>query len=98
MKYPRECCSGFWLYDGLIKYGVKIEALNYDYWYELEKNDGNDVSDEDPILNNDNETFMIVWMDENMTNVTSHSYAGAVNLEESKRIATEISGSTITWI
>ena len=37
MKYPRECCSDFWLYDGLIKYGVKIEALDYDYWYGLEK-------------------------------------------------------------
>ena len=98
MKYPRECCSGFWLYDGLIKYGVKIEALDYDYWYELEKSDGSDVSKDKPVLNSDGETFMIVWMDENMTNVISHSYAGAVNLRESKRIATEISGSTITWI
>ena len=98
MQYPRECCSGFWLYDGLIKYGVKIEALDYDYWYELEKSDGNNVSDEKPILNSDGETFMIVWMDENMSKKISDSYAGAVSLEEAKEIALKISGSTITWV
>jgi hypothetical protein len=98
MQYPRECCSGFWLYDGLIKYGVKIEALNYDYWYELEKSDGSDVSDEAPILNIDCETFMIVWMDENMTKKISYSYAGAVTLVEAKEISLKIAGSTITWI
>jgi uncharacterized membrane protein YkoI len=98
MQYSRECCFGFWLYDGLIKYGVKIEALNYDYWYELEKSDGSDVLDEDPVLNSDGETFMIVWMNVNMSKKISDSYAGAVSLEEAKKIALEISGSTITWI
>ena len=88
----------FWLYDGLIKYGVKIEALNYDYWYELEKSDDSDVSNEDPVFNSDGETFMILWMDENMSKKISDSYAGAVSLEEAKQIALKISGSTITWI
>jgi uncharacterized membrane protein YkoI len=98
MEYPIECCSGFWLYNGLIKYGVKIEALNYDYWYELEKSDGSDVSNEAPVLNSDGETFMILWMDENMSKKISDSYAGAVSLEEAKKIASEKIGSTITWI
>ena len=98
MQYPRECCFGFWLYDGLIKYGVKIEALNYDYWYELEKSDGSDVSDEYPVLNSDGETFMIVWMDESMTKKISYSYAGAVSLEEAKDVALKITSSVITWI
>ena len=88
----------FWLYDGLIKYEVKIEALNYDYWYELEKSDDSDVSNEDPVFNSDGETFMILWMDENMSKKISDSYAGAVSLEEAKQIALKISGSTITWI
>ena len=98
MKYPRECCSGFWLYDGLIKYRVKIEALDYDYWYELEKGDGIDMSYENPILNSDGETFMIIWMDENMTKQINFSYAGAVTLKEAKEIALKRTGSEITWI
>ena len=41
---------------------------------------------------------MIVWMDEKMTKKVSYSYAGAVSLEEAKRIALKITDSVITWI
>ena len=32
--------TGFWLYDGDVKTPVDIVALDYDWWYELAKADG----------------------------------------------------------
>ncbi len=98
MIYPKEYCKGFWFYDRLVKKGVKIEALNYDYWFELEKEEGFDNAEDKPALNSDGETFMIVWMDENFTNQTSFTYLGDISISDAKRKANEIANFEIIWI
>ncbi len=64
MEYKRrEVKRGYWYYDEILKKGVAIIAINYDYWYEIDKADGFDVTDQHPVLNENGESFLIEWYD-----------------------------------
>ncbi|MFB8003917.1 hypothetical protein [Nocardia sp. NPDC056000] len=42
--------TGSWLYDNLIATPVFVVRLDYDFWYELGKEDGTLDADEEPLL------------------------------------------------
>jgi len=56
---------GYWFYAGTLRKTVMIHRLNYDVYYELEKDDGIDVSDETPRLNEDSYSYLVIWPEEN---------------------------------
>lgn len=93
----REVAKGFWLYDWLIRKGVVIKSINYDYWYELEKSDGIGVSNELPDLNEMGEMYMIEWADSEYKNRKSFT-VGTLGLNSTK-ITTDASvGQAIEWL
>ncbi|TGE04925.1 hypothetical protein [Hymenobacter fodinae] len=55
----REVLKGYWFYDAVLRKGVIIKSINYDYWYELEKSDGLDMTDQEPELNEAGEMYII---------------------------------------
>lgn len=52
---------GTWLYAGQVRKTVIIQCLNYDVYFELEKDDGFDMSDEIPRLNESGYSYLIAW-------------------------------------
>ncbi|MBT28721.1 MAG: hypothetical protein CMO01_03590 [Thalassobius sp.] len=58
----RTVKTGHWLYNGELRKGIILKAINYDYWYEIEKEDGLDMDDDKPILNEEGEMYMIDWV------------------------------------
>jgi hypothetical protein len=93
----REVFKGFWMYDGLIRKGVIIKAINYDYWYELEEADGFDMTDETPVLNENGETYLIEWTDQAFKKLESHT-VGTLSLESTVIQAEHIVKQAIEWI
>lgn len=80
-QQQREIRRGRWLYNGQLLKGVRILAINYDYWYEVEEADGLDMSDEEPALNEQGEMYMIEWMNASFTQRESFS-VGRLDLAE----------------
>ncbi len=98
MEYKRrEVKRGYWYYDEILKKGVAIIAINYDYWYEIDKADGFDVTDQHPVLNENGESFMIGWYDAEFKTIESYHDAG-INLEDAIAKAEMILGQKIEWI
>lgn len=95
--YQKDVKCGHWYYDNTIKKGVSIVAINYDYWYELEKSDGLNMGDERPNLNDNGEMYMIHWFDADFNNRESFSVAG-LTLEEAIKRAEVITAQKIEWI
>jgi hypothetical protein len=96
-QQQREVQRGRWLYDGRILKGVRILAINYDYWYELEESDGVDMSDEEPELNEQGEMYMIEWTDVTFTKMESFS-VGRLELAETLELAQSVIKQPIEWL
>jgi len=96
-QQQREVQRGSWLYDGRILKGVRILAINYDYWYDLEESDGFDMSDEEPELNEQGEMYMIEWMDGTFTKMESFS-VGRLELAETLELAQSVIKQPIEWL
>jgi hypothetical protein len=89
--------KGRWKYDDLIDKGVIIVAINYDYWYELEKADGFDMTDEKPELNEMGEMYMIEWTDKDFEKQESFS-VGTLELASTIEQAEIVVNRKIEWI
>jgi hypothetical protein len=50
---------GQWLYDGTAPTTVRIVRLDYDFWYEIGKADGDLEPDEAPQLNDDGYLYYV---------------------------------------
>lgn len=95
-QQAHEVKRGLWLYDGRVRKGVVIQAINYDYWYELEKADGLDIGDESPALNAQGEMYIIRWMDASFRHHESFS-VGGLELAETIALAESIVQQPIEW-
>jgi hypothetical protein len=93
----REIQRGNWLYDGRILKGVRIVAINYDYWYDVEESDGFDMSEEEPELNEQGEMYMIEWTNVSFTKKESFS-VGLLDLSETLELAQSIVKQPIDWL
>ena len=58
----RLIIRGQWLYDNLIPKPVRIFALNYDFYYDLDE--GYLEERQHPLLNDQGEQYVVVWHDE----------------------------------
>ena len=96
-QQQREVQRGKWLYDGQILKGVRIVAINYDYWYDLEESDGFDMSEEEPELNEQGEMYMIEWLNVSFTKQESFS-VGLLDLSETIELAQSIVKQPIEWL
>jgi hypothetical protein len=94
---PREIRRGRWLYAGKIAKGVLIQAIPYDYWYELEKSDGLDMSGEVPELNEQGEMYMIAWMNAQFTQQESFT-VGRLAVTATMELASAIIQQPIDWL
>ena len=93
-----EVKRGYWLYDGLIRKTVLISCLNYDIYFELEKDDGLDMSDESPDLNDKGESYLIRWPSKGF-NIGSGSFSiGGLTLEVAIAEAERIVQQSINWV
>ena len=63
-RYHREVKRGYWYYDGLVKKGVTVAAINYDYWLEKKEADGLDVIGKAPALNDQGEMYLLTWYED----------------------------------
>ena len=61
--YARRVLRGMWLYDQAVWRPVQLFAINYDYWYEITKADGDLEEGEQPKFNESGEQYMIAWTD-----------------------------------
>jgi hypothetical protein len=96
-QQQKEIQRGKWLYDGRILKGVRILAINYDYWYDVEESDGFDMSAEEPELNDQGEMYMIEWMNASFTKMESFS-VGLLDLVETRELAQFIVKQSIYWL
>lgn len=96
-QQQKEIQRGKWLYDGRILKGVRILAINYDYWYDVEESDGFDMSAEEPELNEQGEMYMIEWMNASFTKMESFS-VGLLDLVKTQELAQSIVKQSINWM
>lgn len=87
---------GKWLYDNSVYQPVQIFVIDYDYYYELAKADGQLESGEEPELNEKGEMYLIKWGGSS----DFHSYGtveyGGFTLEEAKsKVDEKVSG--VLW-
>jgi hypothetical protein len=93
--YQKEVKRGHWFYDKLICKGVVISVINYDVWFEMDKEFNE--SDEKPNLNENGEMYMIEWFDAFFTKRESW-VAGELHLEETTQQAENIVQQKIKWL
>lgn len=96
-----EVKRGYWFYAGTVRKTVMIFRLNYDFYYELEKSDGFDISDELPELNAEGCTYLLRWPIEGFS-VQSGSFSvlhgsQALSLEGAIERAEQIVRQPIEW-
>ena len=85
------------MYDGDIKKGVIIKAINYNFWFETEKDDGFDMECEEPNLNENGEMYMINWTDHSFKEIVSFT-VGYLDLESTISLAEFIINQKINWV
>jgi hypothetical protein len=96
-QQQRAIKRGRWRYAGEIPKGVIIHAINYDYWYELEKSDGLDMTGEVPELNEQGEMYLIAWMNSAFTKQESFT-VGLLTLTATMDLASSIVQQPIEWL
>lgn len=77
---------GQWLYDNSVHKTVQIFSIDYDYYFEIAKADGQLETAEQPILNEHGETYMIKWDDNADFNSFGPRENGGLTLHEAKHI------------
>lgn len=88
----REVMKGYWYYDSILKKGVVIKAINYNY--ELDEWDESDLCDQALVLNDKGESFIIYWYDAEFK-VSETDTSGGISLEEAIQKAEKIVGQKI---
>ena len=93
-----EVKKGTWLYDNQKPMVVRIFCLNYDYFYDLSEADGLLSENEQPVLNDKGEMYMIKWgnggfYDQDLATVDD----GGLDLKTAIKRAEEKIESGIIW-
>lgn len=74
-----------------------IFCINYDVYYELEKDEGFDISDDTPNLNEKGESYLIRWPTKGFKASLSTFSLGGLSLEEAISEAERIVQQKIDW-
>ena len=88
--------TGSWLYAGTSEKPVYVIKQNYDYWFEMEKADGELEAGEKPELNDDGQIYYVRF--NTLGNKPwSVAYRGCKSLDEAKTFASEKANGPIKW-
>jgi hypothetical protein len=88
--------EGSWLYDGICEKPVYIIEQNYDYWFEMEKADGEIESGEEPELNEDGLIYYVRFAPLG-GRPWGVQYGGHKTIDEAKAYAVEKAAGPIKW-
>lgn len=82
----RLIIRGEWLYGNIKPMPVRVFAINYDYYYELDELQDDETIK--PKLNKQGEQYAVVWHDEPF--FSAHDFPGGsfINLQAAKAYAT----------
>jgi hypothetical protein len=87
---------GKWLYDNCVYQPVQIFVLDYDYYHEIAKADGQLEPGDEPYLNEKGEMYMIKWDDNPDFQAFGPIDSGGLTLEEAKnKVEEQVSG--VVW-
>lgn len=89
--------KGHWFYDGTIKKGIIIKAVNYDFWYETEKDEGLDMEGEEPNLNENGEMYIINWTNADFSKSESFT-VGKLDFNSTVEVAELAINQKIKWL
>lgn len=102
--YARLIVKGQWLYDNIAPMPVQIFALNYDYFFEMLKEEGHFENSQEPyldytepLLNKQGEQYVIAWYSEKYFSFAASFSTGGLTLDEAKVCAEDIVKQKITW-
>jgi len=84
----RLIIKGTWLYDGTKQMFVEIFALNYDYYFDLDR--GYNDEGQQPELNSRGEQYVVIWSDESFFSASGFPSNGFMSVQEAKKYAEEI--------
>ncbi|WP_157886931.1 hypothetical protein [Hymenobacter sp. PAMC 26628] len=93
-----EVKRGFWLYDGVLRKTVMIFRINYDVYYEIEKDEGLDMSDDTPDLNEQGESYLIRWPRQDFAENSGSFTVGGLTLNSAIEIVERTVSQKIDWI
>ena len=86
----RLVLKGQWLYDGITPMTVQVFAINYDYYYEMDKQEGCLEEGQEPELNQDGEMYMVIWHDDKYFSFAGSTDFGGLTLDEAKASAERV--------
>ena len=86
----RLILRGKWLYDNTSRMSVQIFAINYDYFYEMDKQDGFLKQGQKQELNQDGEIYVVVWHENNYFSFSGSVDFGGLTLEDAKKSAERV--------
>jgi hypothetical protein len=87
-RVARLIISGEWLYDGIVPKPVRIFALNYDYYFQLDE--GYHDDGEKPELNSEGEQYVVVWHNEPFFSASDFPSNGFMNVTDAKSYAASV--------
>lgn len=84
----RLIMCGEWLYDNVVPKPVRIFALNYDFYFDLD--DGYNDEGQQPELNNNGEQYVAVWHNEPFFSASDFPSNGFMTVAEAKKYAESV--------
>ena len=84
----RLILKGQWLYDGLVPKSVRIFALNYDFYFDLDE--GYKDEGQQPELNSQGEQYVVVWHNEPFFSASDFPSNGVMTVAEAKKYAESV--------
>ncbi len=81
---------GQWLYDNIAPMPVQIFAINYDYYYEMHKQEGCLEDGQEPELNEDGEMYIVAWHNEKFFSFAGSTDYGSLTIDEAKASAERV--------
>ena len=96
MRKQEQVLRGKWLYDNSVYKPVQVFVIDYDYYYEIAKADGQLETGEEPVLNEAGEMYMIKWNDDPDFLSFGPIENGGLSLEEAKeKVESKVFG--VVW-
>ena len=94
--FQRVVLTGKWLYGGASEKPVYVIEQNYDYWFEMEKSDGQLEANQKPELSDDGLIYYVRFLPLGKKPWSIDS-AGCKTLEEAKAFAVGKTNGAIEW-
>ncbi len=92
----RLILKGEWLYDNLVPMTVQIFAINYDYYFELDR--GYNEEGEVPQLNEKGEQYIIAWHGDKFYSTFQNISFGGLTLDEAIHTAENTLRQKVNWV